>query len=90
MVKRLLGQPNDIRLDMEGITRQGWLHRRRYIAWQEVVRVAYNKSTGNTVVYGKDGTRIRHAFMHDDPKGFQGELERRAHIHVDAPKGLSL
>jgi hypothetical protein len=83
LILSLFGQPNNIRLDATGVTSWGWLQRRRHIEWQDVVRIAYKKNTGNTMVYGKDGTRICHTSMHDDYKGFQTQLENHTHLPLD-------
>lgn len=69
MVMSLLGQPNDIALDSSEITSSAWLRRPTRISWGDVTKIIYRKGSGATYIYGRDGSKIVHSYLHADSAG---------------------
>jgi hypothetical protein len=68
---------DSIIINREGISGASTWGRRAALSWSDVASLEFNTANCNTMVIGKDGTKVCHSGFHLDQVRFEEEVKRR-------------
>jgi hypothetical protein len=68
---------DSIIINREGISGASTWGRRAALAWSDIASLEFNTGNRNTMVIGKNGTKICHSGFHLDQGRFEEEVKRR-------------